>query len=64
VSEERGPGAPLPSALALAFGCRAPRVATPAELEQTFDDVVPELAGRDEPLVLEIAVAPDESFEP
>jgi benzoylformate decarboxylase len=52
------------SALARAFGCDARRISTPAELVQAFDEVVPDLAGRDAPLLLEVAVAPDESFEP
>jgi benzoylformate decarboxylase len=52
------------SGLARAFGCSARRISTPTELEQAFDEVVPDLAGRDEPLLLEIAVAPDETFEP
>jgi benzoylformate decarboxylase len=52
------------SALARAFGCTARRIATPTELERTFDEVLPDLAGRDEPLLLEIAVAPDETFAP
>jgi benzoylformate decarboxylase len=52
------------SALAAAFGCPARRVATAAELEQAFDEVIPDLASRDEPLFLEIAVTPDEVFEP
>jgi benzoylformate decarboxylase len=52
------------SALARAFGCTAQRVTTPAELERAYDEVVPELAGRDEPFVLEVAVAPDDIFEP
>jgi benzoylformate decarboxylase len=52
------------SALARSFGCPARRVATPEELEPALDEVVPELAGRDEPLFLEIAVAPEETFEP
>ena len=52
------------SGLAGAFGCPARRIVTTVELEQALDEVVPELAGRDEPLVLEIAVAPDEIFEP
>jgi benzoylformate decarboxylase len=51
-------------ALAGAFGCSARRVVTPAELEQAFDDELPTLAARAEPLVLEIAVAPDEAFAP
>jgi benzoylformate decarboxylase len=51
-------------ALAQAFGCPARRVATPEELEECFDEVVPALAGRDEPLVLAISIDPDETFEP
>jgi benzoylformate decarboxylase len=49
-------------ALAGAFGCSARRVVTPAELEQAFDDELPTLASRTEPLVLEIVVAPDAAF--
>jgi benzoylformate decarboxylase len=51
-------------ALAQALGCPARKVATPDELEECFDEVVPGLAGRDEPLVLAISVDPDETFEP
>jgi benzoylformate decarboxylase len=51
-------------ALAQAFGCPARKVATPDELEECFDEVVPGLEGRDEPLVLAISVDPDETFEP
>jgi benzoylformate decarboxylase len=50
--------------LARSLGCSARRVTTPAELEEAFDDVVPELADRDEPMFLEIVVAPDDVFEP
>lgn len=50
--------------LAEAFGCPARRVSTPGELEQCFDEVVPGLAGRDEPLVVVVSVAPDETFAP
>ena len=50
--------------LARAFGCPARRVSTPAELTDAFDEVVPELADRSEPLFLEVAVAPDEDFVP
>ena len=52
------------SGLATAFGCAARRIGTPDELEQTLDEVVPGLADRDEPLLLEVAVAPDATFEP
>ena len=34
------------------------------ELEAAFDEVVPGLANRDEPLFLEVAVAPDSHFVP
>jgi benzoylformate decarboxylase len=52
------------AALARAFGCTAERVATPDELEQCLDEVVPGLAGRDQPLVLVVSVAATETFEP
>ena len=52
------------SGLATAFGCAARRIGTPDELEQTLDEVVPGLADRDEPLLLEVAVVPDATFEP
>jgi benzoylformate decarboxylase len=34
------------------------------ELLETLDEVVPELAGRTEPLLLEVVIRPDESFAP
>ena len=52
------------AALARAFGCAAREVATPDELERCLDEVVPGLDGRDEPLVLVVSVAPDETFAP
>jgi len=52
------------SGLAAAFGCAARRIDTPGELEQVLDEVVPGLADRDEPLLLEVAVVPDATFEP
>ena len=51
-------------ALAGAFGCPAETVATPDELERCLDEVVPGLDGRDQPLVLVVSVAPDETFDP
>jgi thiamine pyrophosphate-dependent acetolactate synthase large subunit-like protein len=48
--------------LARAFGCAAERVVTPDELERSLDDAVASLEGRDEPLVIVVSVAPDESF--
>ncbi|MGH3137043.1 MAG: thiamine pyrophosphate-dependent enzyme [Gaiellaceae bacterium] len=71
LAEVQGGRAPWPqltgidiAGIARAFGCRAERISTPAELERAFDEVVPDLALRDEPLLLEIAVAPGETFEP
>jgi thiamine pyrophosphate-dependent acetolactate synthase large subunit-like protein len=52
------------SGLARSFGCPARRLSTPDELEAAFDEVVPQLAARDEPLFLEVAVDPDDDFVP
>jgi benzoylformate decarboxylase len=61
--EHGGPGA-WPSfetvdvaGLAVCFGCPSVRVQTHAELLDTLDQVLPELADRSEPLVLEVALA-------
>ena len=68
--EQNGGTAPWPgfgvdiAGLARAFGCPACKVAEHGELSEALDDVVPSLAGRNEPLLLEVAVAPDESFAP
>ena len=35
-----------------------------AELLAVLDEVLPGLAGRDEPLLLEVAVAPEATFAP
>jgi benzoylformate decarboxylase len=51
-------------ALARAFGCPAETVATQDELDRCLDEVVPGLVGRDEPLVLVVSVAPEETFAP
>ena len=52
------------SGLARSFGCPARRVSTYEELEAAFDEIVPGLGGRDEPLFLEVAVTPDSHFVP
>jgi benzoylformate decarboxylase len=70
LAEQHGGAPPWPgfgvdvAGLARAFGCPARNVRTHDELLETFDEVLPGLGGRDEPLLLEIAVAPDETFEP
>jgi benzoylformate decarboxylase len=50
--------------LARGFGCPARRVETYDAMIETLDEVVPTLAHRGEPLVLEVAVIPDTAFEP
>ena len=71
LEREGGGASPWPSfseidisGLASAFGCPARRVATPDELVETFDEVVPQLADRKEPLLLEVVVEPPETFDP
>jgi hypothetical protein len=39
-------------------------VGTPGELEDAFDEIVPTLAVRNEPLFLEVTIAPDEDYVP
>jgi benzoylformate decarboxylase len=72
LAEQHGGGkAPWPafeevsiSRLAEGFGCPATRVETHDDLLKVLDDVVPTLADRTEPLVLEVAVVPDTTFAP
>ena len=70
LAEQHGGAVPWPgfgvdvAGLARAFGCPARSVETHDELLETFDEVLPSLALRDEPLLIEVSVAPDESFDP
>jgi benzoylformate decarboxylase len=70
LAEQHGGAAPWPSfgvdvaGLARAFGCPAQTVTGHDELLHALDDVLPGLGGRDEPLLLEVAVAPEENFAP
>ena len=70
LAELHGGSAPWPgfgvdvSGLARAFGCPARRVSEHAELLAVLDEVIPGLADRDEPLLLEVVVAPDATFAP
>ena len=50
--------------IARGFGCPAQRITTHEELLAALDEVVPTLAERDEPLVLDVAIAPTEEFAP
>jgi benzoylformate decarboxylase len=50
--------------LARAQGCDAKRISEHGELVQTLDDVIPTLAHRDQPLLLDVVIAPTQSFAP
>jgi benzoylformate decarboxylase len=50
--------------LAQALGCEARRIDDLDGLRQALDEVVPGLAEREEPLLLEVTVEPDPTFEP
>lgn len=52
------------SALARALGCPARRVRMYGELTSTLDEVLPTLADRDEPLLVEAVVPADPHFRP
>jgi len=52
------------AAVAGAFGVAARRVTTLAELTDVLDDVVPGLAARTEPLLLDVVVRVEQRFEP
>ncbi|MGJ6964302.1 thiamine pyrophosphate-dependent enzyme [Streptosporangium sp. G11] len=52
------------AAMARSLGCPARRVETYRELGDVLDEVVPGLAGRREPLLLDVAVVPDPDFQP
>jgi benzoylformate decarboxylase len=71
LADRAGRSAPWPgfdevelAAVARGFGCPAQRIATHDELLRTFDEVVPTLASRDEPLLLDVAIAPTQHFAP
>jgi benzoylformate decarboxylase len=50
--------------LATALGCPAQRIERHDDLVAAFDESVPRMAERNEPLLLDIAVADDETFAP
>ena len=62
LAEQHGGAPPWPSfevdivGLATAFGCPARRITGHEELIEVFDEVIPGLAARSEPLLLEVAV--------
>jgi benzoylformate decarboxylase len=52
------------AALARAFGCTARRISKHEELVRELDEIVPTLASREEPVLLDVVVAPTATFEP
>jgi benzoylformate decarboxylase len=71
LAERHGEDAPWPgfgevelAAVARGFGCPARRIETHADLLAALDEVVPTLASREEPLLLDIVVAPTMTFAP
>jgi benzoylformate decarboxylase len=70
LAEQQGGSAPWPAfgveiaSVAGAFGCPAERIDQYEVLLARLDEVLPALAGRDEPLLLEVVVEPDEVFAP
>jgi benzoylformate decarboxylase len=70
LSERQGGKPPWPGfsvdvgGLARALGCPACRIEEHGDLLATLDEVVPDLPEREEPLLLEVVVEPDETFAP
>ena len=71
LAERAGNAGPWPAldridvaAMARAQGCEARRVETHDDLLRVLDDVIPALKDRSTPLLLEVVVAQDETFEP
>jgi benzoylformate decarboxylase len=50
--------------IAHAQGCAARSIADYEDLVETLDAIVPELATREEPVLLDVAIAPTETFAP
>ncbi|MFK4040871.1 thiamine pyrophosphate-dependent enzyme [Nonomuraea wenchangensis] len=71
LADQRGGKAPWPpfdevdlAALARSLGCPARKVDGHAELVATLEEVVPTLAAREEPLLLDVSVTVDPDFQP
>jgi benzoylformate decarboxylase len=71
LAERHGERGPWPSfeevdvaAVARGFGCPARRITTHDELVGALDDIVPTLESRNEPLLLDVVIAPTEHFAP
>jgi benzoylformate decarboxylase len=70
LAERAGAAGPWPgfdvdiAGLARAQGCEARQIADFDTLVATLDEVVPELATSEEPLLLDVAIAPTTTFAP
>jgi benzoylformate decarboxylase len=71
LAERSGADGPWPQldaidigAMARAQGCRTARVLDHADLLERLDALLPTLARRREPVLLEVMVAPDATFDP
>jgi benzoylformate decarboxylase len=70
LAERAGAAGPWPgfdvdiAGLAEAQGCAARRIADHQTLVDTLDEIVPELATREEPMLLDVAISPTETFAP
>jgi thiamine pyrophosphate-dependent acetolactate synthase large subunit-like protein len=71
LAEATGKAGPWPAfeavdvaAIARGFGCPAQTISDHDTLLSTLDEVLPGLAERTEPLLLEVVIAPDTTFEP
>ena len=71
LAENHGGAPPWPSfgevelaTVARGFGCPARRITTYDELTESLDGLVPTLATRGEPMLLDVAIAPTEAFGP
>jgi benzoylformate decarboxylase len=70
LAERQGSAGPWPgfdvdiAGMARAQGCAGRRISEYEDLVATLDEVVPELATREEPLLLDVAIAPTQTFSP
>jgi len=71
LAERQGAAAPWPgfeevdvAAVARGFGCPARKIATHEELLRELDEAAPTLASREEPLLLDVGIAPTTHFAP
>jgi benzoylformate decarboxylase len=70
LAERQGAPGPWPgfdvdiAGMARAQGCEARTITTHDELVAALDEAAPELATREEPLLLDVAIAPTQSFSP